>query len=325
VRVSKRWVVRFKTAPDAAARRRVERCFDSAPTWDGAQLGGKGAPDEDALAAADALWPIEVIDRGRGDGWEPFGSEEPEDAGGLDMTEVDAAPRPEPPAAAPEVAERYVFDDYLLVAPDGRHVAFVRDEARCHFAALDVIDGDETRRVPLPALNDYPRHAWSHDGRLLIGGHADVMELDLATGELLQLFHEPGASAIDVCWVGPRRVAAASFRHLLIADLDGQKVALRRYPCQGGRLVRAVLGGRVLLVGTDGGTAALGIDGDRVRRLGVDWRSLADAWDEGDRVLALGAHGKVMDVRGLDAAWSSAFAHAGADDPDPLGAPTEET
>ncbi len=314
--VARRWQVRFQSPPDAAARRRIERCFDSAPAWQGAELSGKGKPDEDALAAADALWPIAAIDLG--EGWEPFGGEAASDTGGLDMSETDDAPRPEPPPAAPEVAVRYAFDDYLLVAPDGRHVAFVRDEARCHFAALDVIDGEHTRRVPLPALHDYPRHAWSHDGRLLVGGHADVMELDMASGNLLQLFHEDGASAIDVCWVGPRRIAAASFRHLLIADLDGQKVALRRYPCQGGRLVRAVLGGRVLLIGTDGGTAALGIDGERVRRLGVDWRSLADAWDDGDRVLALGSHGKVLEVRGLADAWTAAFAAAGVDDPDPL-------
>jgi len=308
-----RWQVHFQTPPDAAARRRIERCFDgAAPSWSGDYLTGRGHTDEDVLASVDALWPIAAIDRGQG--WERFGGDPADEAGGLDLVEVDEAARPEPPSPSPEVAARYLFDDYLLVAPDGRHVAFVRDEARCHFAALDVIDGASARRVALPALHDYPRHAWSHDGRLLVGGHADVLELELQSARLLHLFHEEGASEIDVCWVGPRRIAAASFRHLLIADLDGARVALRRYPCQGGRLVRAVLGGRVLLVGTDGGTVALGLDADRVRRLGVDWRSLADAWDSGDRVLALGAHGGVLEVRGLDAAWTAAFAHPDAND-----------
>jgi hypothetical protein len=313
--------IRFQTIPDPAARRRVERCLEGADgfSWNEALLDARGALDEESLAAADALWPISEVDLG--DGLRPYGEPEPSAEGGLDFADSDEPARPEPAPPDPEVAARYEFDDYVLASPGGKHVAFVRSEDRCHFTELHVLDGDETRRLTIPSLTHYPRHAWSKDGaHLLVGGEAHVLELDLASGRLLQLFHEEGGAAIDVCWVGPRRVAAASFRHLIIADLSGQKVEIRRYPCQSGRLVRAVLGGRVLVVGTDGGTAALGVDGARVRRLGVDWRNLVDAWDWGDRVLALGAHGGVMELRGLGEAWAHAFAGSGPDDPDPLAA-----
>jgi hypothetical protein len=314
--VGRRFLIRFQAAPDAAARRRLERALAVKGSFAEELFEASREPDEEALAAADALWPIAEVN-----GQRYGGEEEPLPDGELDFVESDEPARPEPPPPDPEVAARYAFDDYVLAAPGGRHVAFVRDQARCHFAELDVVDASATRKLSIPQLTDYPRHAWSKDGaHLLIGGPMHVLELDLGAGRLVQLFHEEGGSAIDVCWIAPRRVAAASFRHLIIAELEGQKVEVRRYPCQGGRLVRAVLGGRALLVGTDGGTVALGLDGERVRRLGVDWRNLVDAWDWGERVLALGAHGGVLELRGLDDAWARAFAGPSPDDPDPLAA-----
>jgi hypothetical protein len=308
--------VRFERAPHAELRRVLAARFRLVAgggglwRWRGAvaRFSARGELDG-ALAALDALLPIREVDRGAG--FTPFARVE-ERADGLDLVARPDAARPAPPAVPAAVRARFVFDDHVLAAPGGRYVAFVRDARRCHFQTLHVVDtAGHGSPIELPAIHDYPRTAFSPDGaRLLIGGPLDVLEADLAGGRLTTLHHDDAADGFDVCYLGPRRAAAIGWHALTVYSLDGDRPP-RRVPCTGGRLVCALLEGRVLLAGTADGTFALGIRGDALRLLAHDWRTLDAAWHDGGRVWCAPAGDGVHEVRGLDEAWARGFTDGG--------------
>jgi hypothetical protein len=317
--------LRLREAPDAAGRRAVERRLAEAlANGDLARFGGRArgwrwrgavaqltiecALDEAAhepmqavLEAVHAAAALDAVDRGAG--WSPFESAgELGEPAELEMVDVDD-PGPAPPAApAPEVKARYVFDDYVVPAPGGRHLAFVRDRGRCHFQSLHLVDAaGAVRPIEIPILTDYPQLRFADDGRrLLVGGATDVLVIALDSSGVTTLQHLPDEAGIDVCWLAPDRVATASSRQLTLIPLADPARA-HVIPCAGGRLVRAVLGGRVLIAGTDEGTLAFAVDGDIVTPIGASWRSLAEVWEVGGRVLAQQAHGGICELPGLAA------------------------
>jgi hypothetical protein len=304
--------VRFESAPDAALRRIIAARFrlvagGGGPwRWQDAvarfSVDGDGAPDE-ALAAVDVLAPIREVDRGAG--FEPFARTE--EAEGIDLVDVPDAAPPVPTPVPDDIRGRFVFDDHVIAAPGGRHLAFVRDARRCHFDALHLIDDSGRLPIALPVIHDYPRVAFSPDDRrMLVGGPLDVLEIDLDTSVVTRLHHQDGGTGFDVCYLGTRR-AAIGWDALLLFD------AARTFPCRGGRLLRAVLDGRVLVAGTEDGTFVLGLRDDEVRLLARDWRSLADVWEADGRVLCAPVSGGVCELRGLDQAWTHTF--AGGDAP----------
>jgi hypothetical protein len=311
--------VRFETAPPDALRRVLAARFrlvaggGSAWRWEGAiaRFAAEGELDE-ALAAVDALTPIREVDRGAG--FEPFSRHE-EPSEGLDFVELPEAVRPAPAPVPEDVLNRFVFDDHVVAAPDGRYVAFVRDARRCHFETLHLVGGNVLAPIALPVIHDRPRTAFSSDGRrLLVGGPLDVLEVDLESGVLTPLDHDDDANGFDVCYLDARRAAAIGWHALTVYHLDGD-LPPRRIPCHGGRLLRAVLDGRVLIAGTESGTFILGIRDHAMRLLYRDWRSLAAVWEEAGRVLCSPAGECVCELRGLEPAWTQAFS-SGGDEPD---------
>ncbi|HUS67077.1 MAG TPA: hypothetical protein VMZ28_21215 [Kofleriaceae bacterium] len=318
--------LRLRDAPDAPRRAAVERRLgDALSAGDLGRFGGRAGgwrwrgavatltiecgldeaahePMQAVLEAVHAEVPLEAVDRGGG--WAPFSpagaASEPAE---LEMVDTDE-PGPAPPAPpAPEVKARYVFDDYVVPAPGGRHLAFVRDRGRCHFQTLHLVGaGGGSRAIEIPILTDYPLLRFSDDGaRLLVGGTTDVLLIALDTGAVTRLLHLPDEAGIDVCWLAPDRVAAASSRKLTLIPL-ADPASAHVIPCAGGRLVRAVLGGRVLIAGSDEGTLAFAVDGDTVTPIGASWRSLAEVWERGGRVFAQQAHGGICELLGLRAA-----------------------
>lgn len=258
---------------------------------DGAQLDVGALHAQAAIAAVD-----------RGDGFVPW-------AAGLDEVgddELPSAPAPdEVPPAPVEVPEslraRFVFDDYVLAAPRGRTLAFVRDEARCHFTTLTILDGERARApIALPAIAGMPRVAWAADGeRAVVAGPEHLLALDTATGSVRVLAHERGEDGFDVAWLDARRVAVVGSRWLRLLAVHEARV-LAEVPCAGGRLMRALDGGTLLVVGFADGTALVEVGPDDaltlVRRT---WRSLVDAWERDGRAYAHLASGELVELVAL--------------------------
>jgi len=338
----RRWRLRFAAAPSdlpaqfaaALAASDLGRLGATASQWslsgDEAACTIRCSLDEaiddcapQLLSQLHTTAPLTAVDLGGG--WQPFvevalladdgALDDAGDSEGLTLVPVDEprrAPPPDPPEA---MIARYVFDDLVVCAPDGRYLAFVRDEQRCHFHQLHILDGEQRREVALPRIFDYPKLAWSDDGtRLLVGGPTDVLEIDLTAGRATTLIHDADEAGLDVCYLGPRRVAAVGYRNLtLLTAADDGPRELRQIALAGGRLVRPVLAGRLLFVGSEGGTAALAVDGNTVRLLARDWRSVADVWQVGERILCAPAAGGVCEVVGLGGRLDAALAEG--DDP----------
>lgn len=300
--------VRFERAPKAdlkrtlAARFRLVAGGGGAWRWQGAvaRFTAEGEALDEALAAVDALHPIQEVDYG--EGFALF-SREQALSEGFDLLAVADATNPMPAPVPEEVQARFVFDDHVIAAPNG-WAAFVRDVNRCHFDTLHLPDRAPIR---LPVIHDRPRTAFSADGRrLLVGGPLDVLVVGLDDGAVTVLEHDDGGNGYDVCWAGEHPVAIG-WNALTFHFPEGK----RSLPCDGGWLARAVLGGRVIVAGTESGTFLVGVRGEELRLVERDWRSLAAVWEVDGRILCTPVGEGVAELRGVGEAWDRAFSAAG--------------
>lgn len=307
--------VRFVEAPDAGARRAL-RDTVRLVAGDGARWQSRGGlatiewPDDAPLdlGALHAQHPIAEVDRG--DGFVAY------EAASDDAADDDLPTAPAPDALPPTVVEpaeelraRYVFDDHLVVAPHGRTLAFVRDAGRCHFATLEIVDeaGRAGAPIALPVLTARPCVAWADDGvRAIVAGPEHLLALDAAAGRVHELARFPGEDGFDVAWLDARRFAVVGSRWLRVYSLDKNPALalLAEVPCAGGRLVRALDGGPLLVVGTDAGTALVEVAraDSALTLVRSTWRSLADAWEGPDRrAYARVLSGEIVELVGLAA------------------------
>jgi hypothetical protein len=296
--------VRFVEPPGADARRALRETMQLIA--DGARLRFRDRvatiewPDDAPVdvGALHAQAPIAEVDRG--DGFLPYDAID--DVGDDDLPTA-PAPDETPPAPLPvdeALRAQFVFDDYLLAAPHGRTLAFVRDESRCHFATLHILDGRGRPPLALPVIAGFPRVAWAADGdRAVVSGPEHLLALDAAAGTIRVLGRYPGEDGFDIAWLDERRAAVVGHRWLRLLSVDDNRV-LTEIPCDGGRLVRALDRGTLLVVGTAEGTALVEVSADDtltlVRRT---WRSLVDAWERDGRAFAHLASGEVVELVGL--------------------------
>jgi hypothetical protein len=172
---------------------------------------------------------------------------------------------PPPPPRPPTPVAGFGDDEFAAAAPGGRVLAFLREPvARCHFDRLLLVDGAQRIERPLPAWVYYERHL-ALGKKLLLGGCRQAWIVDWRDGAMTEIFDEPDADGIQVCWLDDDAAVAAGFRELAIVGPRG-RVTL---PCR--HAVGAHVAGADLLVVSDD-DGAQWIKGGRV--VARDWRTI---------------------------------------------------
>jgi hypothetical protein len=190
---------------------------------------------------------------------------------------------PPPPPASPEPVGGFGDDEFAAQAPGGRVLAFLREPvARCHFDRLLLADGARRIERPLPAWVYYERHL-AYGEKLLLGGCRQAWTVDWRDGAMTEIFAEPDADGVQVCWLDADTAVAAGYRSLVIDGPRG-RVTL---PCRRAVGAYAVAPGLLVVSDDDG---AQWIQSGRV--VARDWRIIVRSHNN----VVVGAGGDAFSV-----------------------------
>lgn len=196
---------------------------------------------------------------------------------------------PPPPPPLPELPG-FPDDEFAMRTPLGGTLAFLREPvARCHFDRLLLDDGARRIEQPLPAWVYYQRHL-AVGPRLLLGGCRQAWMVDWRDGAMTEIFSEPDADGVQVCWLDDDTAVAAGYRSIVI-QRGAARVTLPCASAVAALVVAPVVAPRLLVVCDDDGAQWI-LDGRVVAR---DWRTLARA--HGDVVVGAGGDAFRVTVR----------------------------